>query len=482
MKLSLAVKLIMAFLVVSISGVVLAIGLAGQFTEREFDRLLREQIQEGFIDQITAYYKTHSTWDGIGAYMRDNQPSANLGTAPTRIPWNMRGPRNAPPQGQSTPHLFMLVDTNGKVLIPGNQYRTGDSVAPTDLRNGMPVIVDGEGVGTLVNTAIKPIRNPFEQAFLERTQGVLLFATGVAVIAALVLGVILTQNLTRPLRELTGAIDAVAAGDLGQHVQVRSNDELGELANAFNKMSDDLVEATDLRRRMTADIAHDLRSPLTVITGYLEALRDGDLQPTQPRLDVMYDEAQHLLRLVEDLRTLSLADAGELTLNRIPVAPCELLRRLFNAYEHLAQQKQLTLEITCAPNLPTIFADPERLIQILGNLVNNALRYTPACGKISLSALSHDGALSFQVADSGQGIAQKDITRIFERFYRGDAAREQTNGETGLGLAIAKSLTEAHNGTISATSTVGEGSTFTITLPTAVQVVPTAVKHKHTSS
>ncbi len=465
MKLSLAVKLILAFLIVAICGVVLAMGLAGQFTEREFDRLLREQMQEDFIDQITAYYKTHGTWDGIGTFMRDNQPAANLGTAPTRKPWDMRYPRNTAPQTHDTPHLFILADEHGNILIPGNQYRVGDSIASSNLRNGIPVTIDGESVGTLVNTDIKPIRNTFEQAFLERTQGVLIFAAGGAVIAALALGILITQNLTRPLRELTGAIDAVAAGDLGQHVKVRSNDELGELAKAFNTMSDDLVKANDLRRQMTADIAHDLRSPLTVITGYLEALRDGDLQPTQPRLDAMYDESQHLLRLVEDLRTLSLADAGELTLNRIQVFPCELLQRLNNAYEHLALQNHILLKVTCAPDLPPVYADPERLVQIMGNLVNNALRYTPAGGIISISALSEDDAVNLQVADTGLGIAQKDIDRIFERFYRGDAAREQTNGETGLGLAIARSLTEAHNGTLSASSIVGTGSTFTVKLP-----------------
>ena len=257
----------------------------------------------------------------------------------------------------------------------------------------------------------------------------------------------------------------MAGGELEQQVTVRSQDELGELAAAFNQMSVDLARANELRRQMTADIAHDLRTPLTVITGYLESLRDGVLKPSPARFDAMYAEAQHLQRLVEDLRTLSLADAGELPMNRQPVAPEALLERVAVAYRHQAEGQKAALHVRVEPGLPQIHADPERMMQVLGNLVSNALRYTADGGQISLTAAQHGGGLRLAVQDDGAGIAPEALPHIFERFYRGDSSRGQLEGESGLGLAIAKSIVEAHGGTISAQSTLGEGTTFAVFLP-----------------
>jgi signal transduction histidine kinase len=216
---------------------------------------------------------------------------------------------------------------------------------------------------------------------------------------------------------------------------------------------------------MTADIAHDLRTPLTVLSGYIESLRDGVLEPTRARFDTMYTEAQHLQRLVEDLRTLSLADAGELPLNQQPTAPKDLLKRLKATYLHAAGQAGVALEVQADPNLPELDIDPDRMAQVLGNLVSNALRYTPEGGRIVLAAHSRDGAVTLLVQDTGQGISPEALPRVFERFYRGDPARQQKEGESGLGLAIARSIVEAHGGTIAAHSELGRGTVFVIELP-----------------
>jgi signal transduction histidine kinase len=239
-------------------------------------------------------------------------------------------------------------------------------------------------------------------------------------------------------------------------------------------MSADLAQANESRRQMTADIAHDLRTPLTVLSGYIEALRDGVLPPSRERFDTMYAEAQHLQRLVDDLRTLSLADAGELPLNRQPTAPRDLLERIAAAYRHPAEQAGVSLEVRAKGDLPPLDVDPERMVQVLGNLVSNALRYTPAGGQIALaaqrrrdtvSAGARKSAVQLLVQDSGQGIAADVLPHIFDRFYRGDAARQQEAGESGLGLAIARSIVEAHGGRIEVESVVGTGTTFTIELP-----------------
>jgi signal transduction histidine kinase len=282
---------------------------------------------------------------------------------------------------------------------------------------------------------------------------------------ALLLGLLLARTLTRPLRELTAATQALAQGDLEQEVTVRSQDELGELAVAFNQMSAELARAVQVRRQMTADIAHDLRTPLTVIKGYAEALRDGDLSSTTATFETIYQEAEHLSHLIEDLRTLSLVDAGELALNRQAVSPKDLLERTAAAHLVQARRSGVTLHVDASVSLPSIHIDPDRLAQVLGNLVGNALRYTPEGGQITLAARQHGDGVRLTIQDTGAGIAPDDLPHIFDRFYRGDDARETNEGESGLGLAIAKSLVEAHGGTISVTSTLGEGSVFAVALP-----------------
>jgi two-component system sensor histidine kinase BaeS len=247
-------------------------------------------------------------------------------------------------------------------------------------------------------------------------------------------------------------------------VQVRSKDELGELAASFNQMSRDLASATQARRQMTADIAHDLRSPLSVIAGYAEALNDGKLPGTPETYTILHQETRHLSRLVEDLRTLSLADAGELTLTRLPTQAVRLLEQARLRQAVAAEQAGITLRVKASPPEASIFVDPERMAQVLDNLILNAFRYTPEGGEVILSAVPVHEGVQINVSDTGSGIAAEDLPQIFNRFYRGDKSRQQ-NGESGLGLAIARSIVEAHDGTITVESQLGKGTSFTVTLP-----------------
>ena len=337
-----------------------------------------------------------------------------------------------------------------------------------ELARGTAVEVNGQVVGTVLTTAAAPELDPRELQYLDRTNQALLKAALGATAIAVLLGFLLARTLTTPLRELTSAIRAMARGKLNQAVPVRSRDELGELTTAFNQMSADLVRSNELRRQMTADIAHDLRTPLSVVTGYLESLRDGVLKPTPERLDVLYSEAQHLNRLVDDLRTLSLADAKELPITPQRAQPRDLLDRLAAGYQHQAEQNHIALCVESSAGLPDIYMDVERMAQVLGNLISNALRYTPPGGQITLGARREDGTVVLTVKDTGAGIAPEVLPHVFERFYRGDPARTQSGDESGLGLAIAKSIVELHGGQINAASDgLGCGSTFSVCLPIA---------------
>ena len=377
----------------------------------------------------------------------------------------------APPPGGAFP--FALVDADSRVVVPAGAYVAGELVPAVALAGrGVPVDLNGRRVATVLPTGDPLALDANGQRYLQRTNQALIFGGLGATAVALAIGAFLASTLTRPLRELTNATLALAGGRLGHQVPVRSRDELGELAASFNRMSRDLARANDQRRQMTADIAHELRTPLTVITGYIEALRDGVLKPTSARFDAMYNEAQHLKRLVEDLRTLSLADAGELALVRQPTGVAGLVDRLAAAFAHQAERQGIALHVVIEDGLPPVRVDPERVLQVLENLLGNALCHTPAGGEITVSASAVGGApgtrsgVSLAVRDSGEGIAPDVLPRVFDRFYRGDPSRSQESGGSGLGLAIAKAIIEAHGGEISASSAgLGQGSTFTVWLP-----------------
>lgn len=451
---SLTIKLIAAFLGVSLGAIVIVAVVSWLAAANEFNRFVSQQAQSDFIVFVTDYYTTNASLDGLDRAVR-----ARLDLPPDQ---EADQPRFIP---------FALADPQGVVVIPNEGYHPGDMVPAAVLGTGTKILKDGQVVGIVLPRPPLPPRNRAQQQFIERTLNILLLSAGGAALVAIVLGVWLARTITRPLQELTGAAGRMAKGELGQTVRVGSRDEVGELATAFNQMSADLKRSDQVRRQMTADIAHELRNPLTVIGGYLDAMRTGDLQPTPKRLDSVYDEIQQLERIVEDLRTLSLADAGALVLNRQEIAPRELLQRVATRYAPQTAQKaspaqqKIALTVQADESLPTLNIDDARMTQVLDNLVSNALQHTQGGGEVNLSAEPHDHAVQIRVRDTGEGIAADDLPRVFERFYRGDRARPTAEGSSGLGLAIAKALVEAHGGKIWVESQLGKGATFFVELP-----------------
>ena len=402
------------------------------------------QHRAAFIAKAGSYYAERGTWEGVGPWLHDHPPED--------APSPARPGAQAAPQPRASG--FVLLDQTGRVMIPFGRYNPNELVSPADQAHGTPVTINGQTVGTVLTIELTA-RDPAVAQYLAQTDGALA-AAGLGVIAiALLLGGLLARRITRPLRELTVAAGAIAAGDLGRRVPVRSRDELGTLATQFNRMSADLERATQLRRQMTADIAHDLRTPLTVLAGYLEALHDEVLKPTPERFAILYGETQLLLHLVDDLHTLALADAGELRLDRRPVAPRQLVERIAAVHQHAAAQQGVALAVQVEEPLPDVSVDPEWMLRVLTNLVGNALRYTPAGGQIDARVQRARAQVQMIVADTGSGIAPEHLPGIFERFYRADPARQATTGGAGLGLAIVKSIVEAHGGQVAVASTPG---------------------------
>jgi signal transduction histidine kinase len=264
---------------------------------------------------------------------------------------------------------------------------------------------------------------------------------------------------------LTAAVRRMEAGDLSQRVEITSRDEIGDLARAFNLMADGLARLEELRRQLVTDVAHELRTPLSNIRGYLEALQDGVVEPDRRIVDSLHEETMLLNRLVDDLQELSLAEAGQLRLDRHPVALADVVDRAVEAVRPRAAAKGVELQVDLPEDLPLVDVDPRRIGQVLRNLLDNGLTHTGPGGEIGIAARASGQWVEVSVRDTGTGIAAEDLPYVFDRFYRADRSRSRATGGAGLGLAIVKQLVEAHGGRVEVESEVGRGTEFTFTVP-----------------
>ncbi len=463
-------KLALAFLLVAVTAAALVALFIRLTSADRLNELILEQQRADFAAMVTDYYQQTGSLAGLNDFLRQIDLARQQPQPPQPNPVNPLPPL---PERRN---LFGFADAQGIVIVPlAQQFQIGQRVPPEVLARNESLEVDGVFLGTILSLPLRVDLTPQEQAYLERTNQALTLAALGAAFLALIVGLLLARSLTRPLRALTAATEKMAGGELEQQVPVTTKDEIGELAESFNRMSREVARANMLRKQMTADIAHDLRTPLTVIAGYVESIRDGDLAPTPKRLDTIYTEIERLQRLVEDLRLLAVTDAGELRLNLQPLDVKSLLDEMAAAYALAAEQKRVTLRVESDSalsedkGLPAVSGDESRLGQVLGNLITNALRYTPAGGQVILRAARDKEAVVLSVEDTGPGIPAENLPHIFQRFYRADKSRADEDGASGLGLAIAKALVEAHGGEIWAESEVGKGTKISLALPISEQ-------------
>ena len=448
---SISTKLILAFLSIGVVSVAVIFITARWNTRQEFIKFLSDQNQSDIVSELTFYYQQNGSWEGVEfIFVQGNRPGPGMG------------------MGQG-PHMdmmrsYLLTDENGRVLIPNGGFKPGEKLPMDRLGMGSVIRENDEVVGILIPLGGSFQGSPRELEFIERTNLTLLNGALIGAVIALLLGIFLSRTITRPIRELTHATHAVSQGDLTQQVPVRTKDELGELARAFNTMSVELSRSVNARKQMTADIAHELRTPLSLILGHAEAVHDGVLPPTMGNFEIIREEATRLEHLVNDLRTLSLADAGELSITLQSIEPGGLLRDVASLYEYQMKRKNIELVLDIASPLPTLEGDPGRMTQVLTNILDNAMHHTPEGGTIILSAKRINDKVEFSIQDSGPGLPPEEVGRIFERFYRTDPSRQRQDGGSGLGLAIAKSIVQAHGGQITAESEPGKGLRVIITL------------------
>ena len=446
---SISWKLLLAFFLVSVSGTILFFFIARSSSNQQIRDFLSDQDQTQIITLLEAHYSENQSWENI------------------RLVWQQWQPANRP-EGRGRP--FLVVDADGRIVLglPGpGEFQTGNQVSNKDLENAIPIILDDELAGYLFFPPGDPREYFGSHPVLTSIDLLLIYSALGSLVLALVLGLVLSRTLSRPLQELSSAAQRAATGDLSQQVEITSRDEIGVLAQSFNQMMEDLERLMASRRQMTADIAHDLRTPISVILGHAEGVHDGVIEPSRETFEIVRDEALRLERLVRDLRDLSMADVGELSLEMKPLSPAWMIEQVEKTALPMMAEKSLSLEVNLGDQLPDVMADPDRILQVLRNVMDNAIRYTPEGGQVRLSANEVDqGAfVQFNVVDGGSGVADEELDQIFNRFYRTDPSRRRDQEGSGLGLAIARSITEQHGGEIWAESVRGAGLKISIKLP-----------------
>ncbi len=488
MRNSLILKLMGAFLLVIAVGA-LVISISTALSTRSAFNLYTTRSGQAWAQQLApqmaGYYAQTQSWQGVDAFL---QSSAD-GLFPQNDSMNMmgqgqgqgRGPglgrQNAGSGMMATMgQRLILVDAQGIVLSDTLNELNGQQISSTQLVNGAPITVDNRLVGTIIVTPNATSGSgTLAGEFLSSVNRAITGSVVVAGLLALVLGAVLSFQITAPLRQLKKAAGAIAQGDLNQRVNITSHDELGELGQTFNHMADSLSNAETQRQHLVADVAHELRTPLAAILGTLEGMQDGVLPLDEEQIAALHTETTLLNRLVGDLRLLSLAEAGQLKLERQAIEPGDFIQQVVERAKSQATPKNIHLETEIQAGLPPVWVDSDRITQVLNNLIGNALRYTPEGGTITVQAACPPGTgdlMQVSVADTGAGIDPENLPYVFDRFYRADKSRTRSSGGSGLGLAIVRQLVEAHGGSVRAESPIflgedrqGFGTKISFTLP-----------------
>lgn len=411
------------------------------------------------VEELESYYQETGSWQGAGRTISATQ-HGNSGRGAGA---GQQGAGNNASSGSQSQRLRLL-DPDGTVVFDTDGNWANEIATSEELQRAIPLHNDHQTIGYLLTEGGAQFTTDNETQLVEQLNRAARIAALIAGGVALLLALLLAHNLLRPVRDLTYAAADMAEGDLSQRVELQGAGEWVTLGQAFNHMAASLEQAEDRRRALTADIAHELRTPLAVQRAHLEALQDGIYELTQENLLPIEAQTHILTRLVDDLRTLALADSGQLALERVPVDFSALVERVASRFQPQAGAQQTGLELAIQVDALNLSVDPQRIEQIINNLLSNALRYA-AGGSIRVRLARTPERIRLSVHDSGPGIPEESLPHIFERFYKIEKSRRSAYGSTGLGLSIARKLAQAHGGDLTAANHPQGGALFILELP-----------------
>ncbi|MDD4230881.1 MAG: ATP-binding protein [Dehalococcoidales bacterium] len=457
---SLNIKLAGSLLLIVGICVGLMVLLTGFLNAREFEEYTirgNMMYSHSLADNLAELYAQQNSWNGI----QDVIENISL----------------------STSQRLIIADKSGTIVADSEARLTGESTSSANLDNGTAINVSGRQVGSLYlltstgsgwgaghhmggsTNHSTPVASIIDEGFLNQVNTSIWQMGLIAALIAFAVGIMLTRQITRPVQALTLGAQRLAAGELGYRVKINSRDEIGKLADSFNELASKLDRGEKSRRQLTADIAHELKTPLTVIEGTVDGILDGVFEPSPEHLQSIKDQSVLLTRLIQDLRDLSLAESGQLKLNLERINLAGIINRLVSQFKVKAGDKKINLIAEPADPSIEVKVDSARLEQVMANLITNAIRHTPPGGIVTVSSQAIDRQAAISVKDTGEGINPADLEHIFERFYRAGESRARSEGGTGLGLSIVKQMVEAHGGKAWAESSPGQGATFSFTLP-----------------
>lgn len=432
---------------VLIAGIIIGI-FSLSTTKNSFNQYVFQtrENQLGHWEEIyKQYYLVNGSWQGI-----DKRPL-------------MRGHMGGRAGKGINRQGIILADSQGHIINYPPLENVGKTIEEDMLNKGRALKLDNDIIGYIFPLEFfVPEARELEKNFTRSVLKSIILGTIAASLLAIILGIWLAHKLTLPLMSLEKASQDIAKGEFTKKIPLTSQDEIGNVAQAFNAMAEELDKSNSLRKQMFADISHELRTPLTILGSGLENALENNQTLSMEKTSVLYDEVIRLQGLIAELQNLSLLEAGQIKLNIVPIDLHEFTKNLENLLQAEAKSRNVNLIIKISEKVKYLKADPQRLKQIILNLLNNAFRYTPSAGTVSLLIFSQKEKIIMEISDTGPGIPAEDLPFIFQRFYRGDKSRDRSTGGLGLGLAIAKGYVEAHGGKIKAESTVNKGTKFII--------------------
>lgn len=439
MKDSLQFRIMLAFslvILVTIGAVFFFFDQATRTRIQSFEESIEYKLEARMAGELSQYYRVRGSWEGV-------QPLVEQ-------------------LGNVSERRIILVDTE-KIVVADSE---GDLLGkPYESDSPGTILQPSWKQGPLAMLYVSEAKSASLYILYNAVGRFLIWGACVAIAIALIITFFLSRRISAPICALTETARKLGQGDFSQRVQVRDKTEVGELGQAFNSMAGDLEKGERLRRNMVADVAHELRTPLSNVRGYLEAIREGVVKPDAATIRSLEEETTLLSRLVDDLQDLSLAEAGKLELVCQSEDVAELINRTVAAMQAQAIAKEVSLSTDLPQGLPLVNIDSQRINQVLRNLLENALAHTAKGDAINVAAARQGDWVEISVADTGEGIPPDDLPNIFERFYRVDKSRARATGGSGLGLTIVKHLVESHGGKIEVQGKLGEGSRFSFTLP-----------------